>query len=164
MAKTKEQKTEILATAEKEIKDSKFLLFADFSKTPESAVKAFRRLVAEAKAKYSVVKKRLLRVSLKKQGIEFDPVKFESQVGTVFAKGDISEIAPVMYKFSKANANFKLLGAYDLEKKEEISFETLQAIGKLPSREVLLGQVLGGLTGPLRKLMFVMSKVGETKA
>jgi len=163
MAKTKAQKAEILKGAEAQLKDSKFLVFADFSQTPESAVKTFRRLATAAKSKYSVVKKRLLRVLLKKSGIDFNPVKYESQVGTVFAKGDISDIAPVMYKFSKANQNFKMLGAFDLMKKEELSFQTLQAIGQLPSREVLLGQVLGGLIGPLKKLMFVMSKIGEAK-
>ncbi|OGY59741.1 MAG: 50S ribosomal protein L10 [Candidatus Colwellbacteria bacterium RIFCSPLOWO2_01_FULL_48_10] len=159
--KTKAQKTEIVRLAEQEMKDAKFLVFADFSETPDEVIKAFRRLARGAKSRFHVIKKRLLGVALKKAGIEFNPKQFKSQVGTVFAQGDISEIAPVMYKFSKANANFKLLGALDLINKLEMPLPTLQAIGKLPSREVLLGQVLGGLTGPIRKLMYVLQEVAK---
>lgn len=163
MAKTKAQKAEILSSAEAELKNSKFLVFADFSQTPDEVIKAFRRLARGAKSQFHVIKKRLIGVMLKKAGIDFNPKQFKSQMGTIFTQGDISDIAPVVYKFSKTNQTFKMLGGFDLAKKEEIPFATLQAIGKLPSREVLLGQVLGGLTGPVRKLMYVLSKVGEGK-
>ena len=69
----------------------------------------------------------------------------------------------VMRDGKKSLAEGIIYDAFDLMKKEELSFQTLQAIGQLPSREVLLGQVLGGLIGPLKKLMFVMSKIGEAK-
>lgn len=167
MAKTKAQKEEAIKEGASELKDSKYLIFTDFSATPDSVMKSFRRTARENESKFTVIKKRLLRVLLNKSGIEFDPVKYESQVGTIFAKTDISEIAPPIYKFTKANPTLNLLGALDVEKKEEITLEELIKIGKLPSRDVLLAQLMGGLTGPLRKLMYVLTelanKEGEEK-
>lgn len=161
MAKTKVQKEEAIKEGANELKDSKYLIFADFSSTPDSVMKAFRKMARENDSKFTVIKKRLLRVLLNKSGIEFDPVKYESQVGTIFAKTDISEIASPVYKFTRANPTLNLLGALDVEKKEEITLEELIKIGKLPSRDILLAQLMGGLTGPLRKLMYVLTELAN---
>lgn len=165
MAKTKTQKQESVKFSEKEIKDSKFLVFADFAATTNEDLKAFRKAIRSINAKFSVVKKRLLGVALKNAGIDFNPKgQFTGQAGTIFAKGDISEIAQIAYKFSKEKQNFKLLGALDLAKKEPISQANIIAIGKLPAREVLLAQVLGGITGPMRKLLIGLNEVAKKKA
>lgn len=163
MAKTKVQKAEAVKLGEKDLKDSRFLVFADFASTSNEDLKAFRRQIRAIDAKFTVLKKRLLGVVLKNSGIEFNPKQFTGQAGTIFAKGDISDIAQVAYKFSKDHQNFKLLGGLDLAKKESLSQETVVAIGKLPSREVLLAQVLGGITGPMRKLMIGLQEVGKKK-
>lgn len=164
MAKTKAQKAEAIKQGEKEIKDSKFLVFADFSKVTNEELKAFRRLIRAINAKFTVVKKRLLKIILKNAGVDYEPKQFKDQLGTIFAKGDISEIAQVAYKFAKDKQNFKILGGLDILKKIALPKETVIAIGKLPSREVLLAQVLGGITGPMRKLLIAMNEVAKKKA
>ena len=164
MAKTKAQKTEAIKGSEKELKDSKFLVFADFSKITNEELKSFRRLIRPINAKFSVIKKRLLKLALKNTGVEFDTKQFGGQMGTIFAKGDISEIAGTAYKFAKEKAEFKLLGAYDLAKKLFLDKAEVTAIGRLPSREVLLAQVLGGITGPMRKLLVGLNEVAKKKS
>ena len=163
MPKTKAQKSEIIKEGESELKNSKFLVFGDFTSTANEDLKVLRRALRTINAGFHVVKKRLMGVILKNAGIEFNPKQFKAQMGTIFAKGDISEVAQVVYKFSKEKPNFKLLGALDITAKSEMNRETLVAIGKLPSRQVLLGQVLGGLTGPLRKLVYTLSEIGKKK-
>ncbi len=163
MAKTKAQKQEAIKVGDKELKDTKFLVFADFSKVTNEELKSFRRLIRTINGKFTIVKKRLMGIILKNAGIEFNTKQFPGQMGTVFAKGDISDIAQVVYKFSKERQNFKILGGLDILKKESLPRETVVAIGRLPSREVLLAQLLGGITGPVRKLMFALNKVAEKK-
>ena len=163
MAKTKAQKQEAIKVGDREMKDTKFIVFADFSKVTNEELKAFRRLLRAINAKFTIVKKRLMGIILKNAGIEFNPKQFNGQMGTIFAKGDISDIAQVAYKFSKEKQNFKLLGGLDILKKALLPKETVVAIGRLPSREVLLGQLLGGITGPVRKLMFVLGEVAKKK-
>lgn len=163
MPKTKVQKAEIIKEGQAELKDSKFLVFGDFTSTENEDLKILRRALRAVNAGFHVVKKRLMGVILKSLGIEFNPKQFKSQMGTIFAKGDISEVAQVVYKFSKEKPNFKLLGALDLIAKSEMNREILVGIGKLPSRQVLLGQVLGGITGPLRKLVYTLAEIGKKK-
>ncbi|HEY4497121.1 MAG TPA: hypothetical protein VI432_03175, partial [Candidatus Paceibacterota bacterium] len=97
-------------------------------------------------------------IILKDRNIDFDTKLSAGQLGTVFAKGDISEIAQNVYKFSKDKPNFKMVGGIDVEKAEILQAETVNAIGRLPSKEILLGQLLGALTGPLRAFMYVLSE------
>ena len=163
MAKTKAQKQEAIKVWDKEMKDTKFLVFADFSKVTNEELKSFRRLIRAINAKFTIVKKRLMGIVLKNAGIEFDTKQFTGQMGTIFAKGDISDIAQVAYKFSKEKQNFKILGGLDVSKKESLPREAVVAIGRLPGREVLLGQLLGGITGPVRKLMFALNQVATKK-
>jgi ribosomal protein L10 len=102
---------------------------------------------------------------LKEQGIDFDPTQFPSQVGMIFVPGELSESASVIYKFAKELAKekkeLKILAAYDLKKKAVISAEEFTVIAKLPSREVLLAMVMGAMTGPIRKLMYLLIELGK---
>lgn len=163
MAKTKAQKTEAIKAGSGELKDAKFLVFADFSKVTNEELKSLRRAIRPLSAKFSVVKKRLMGIVLKNAGIEYNTKQFNGQMGTIFSKSDISDIAQAVYKFSKDNQNLKILGGIDLAKKESLPRETVVAIGRLPGREVLLAQVLGGITGPMRKLMIGMQEVAKKK-
>jgi ribosomal protein L10 len=53
---------------------------------------------------------------------------------------------------------FKILGAYDLSDKNFIDAETVIKIGKLPTREILLGQLVGVLSAPIRMFMYVLNE------
>jgi len=100
----------------------------------------------------------ILRIVLQNKGIKFDPLKFGGQVGTIFSSGEISEIVQPAYKFSKDHPSFKLVGGLNLETREEVPFETIQMIGSLPPREILLAQLMGDMTGPLRALVYILQE------
>lgn len=163
MAKTRTQKAEAVKSAGKEMESAKFVLFADFSSTTNEDLKSFRRAIREIGAKFSVVKKRLMKIVLKNAGIDFEPKQFSGQMGTIFAKGDLSDIAQSFHKFAKIKPNFKVLGGLDVLNRTPITREVIVAIGKLPSREILLAQLLGGITSPVRKLMYALQEVSKKK-
>mgnify|MGYP001610406215 FL=1 len=158
MALTKEQKQAAVEGGKAELDKAKVLLFADFAGSKVEELRELRRALKTAGAKFQVLKKRLLKIALQQKGIDFDPLKFEGQVGTIFSAGEISEIVQPAYKFSKDHPNFKLIGGLDVEKKEEVPFETIQMIGSLPSREILLAQLMVALTAPLRGLMHILQE------
>jgi len=87
-----------------------------------------------------------------------NPVELDGQVGTIFGKSDISDIAGPVYSFSKSHETFQILGAVDVEKKEEIARETVIAIGQLPPRDVLIASVVGSIAAPIRGLLYVLSE------
>ncbi len=156
---TKEKKVELIEQGKTGIDNAKVLLFADFEGSKVEELKELRRMLKATGAKFQVLKKRLLKIALQNKGIEFDPLKFEGQVGTIFASGgEISEIVQPAYKFSKDHPSFKLVGGLNLETKEEVPLETIQMIGNLPPREILLAQLMGALTAPLRGLIYILQE------
>jgi ribosomal protein L10 len=70
----------------------------------------------------------------------------------------------VVYKFLKGmeaekTADLsKLIGGVDLKNKEFIGFEQIKLIGALPSREILLSQLMGAISSPLRALLYVLEE------
>ncbi len=159
MAKTKVQKREIVSNTSDELKKSKALLFADFTGTPVSDLSTLRRSLRDVSAKMTVVKKRLLDVALKQKGVDFNAQKFApSQLATIFVRGDFSEVAGPVFRFTKTSEKFQILGGLDLEKGETMTAADVKLIGQLPPRPVLLGQVLGTMVGPLRAFMYLVQE------
>ncbi len=161
---TKAKKAEILEGGRQALEGAEILLFTDFAGAKVSELRDLRKLLKEINAKFKVIKKRLLKIALKERGIDFDPLKFEGQVGTIFSTGEISDIIQPVYKFAKDHPNLKFLGGLKIQAKEEVPFETIQMIGSLPPREILLAQLMGALTAPLRGLMYILQQKSEKTA
>lgn len=155
---TKQKKIQLIEEGSKELANAKVLLLADFTGSKVEELKELRRALKATGAKFRVLKKRLLRIALQSKGIEFDPLKFGGQVGAIFSNGEISEVVQPAYKFSKNHPNFRLVGGLNVETKEEVPFEMIQMIGSLPSREILLAQLMGALVAPLRGLMYILQE------
>ncbi len=161
---TREEKAKSIKESKEAAAKSRNLLFADFSGLSVEELRKLRRAFSEKGASFRVVKKKLLRIALKESGIDFDPERFEAQMGTIFSSLELNEAASPLAAFAKVNKNFKILGAYDLEKKEFLAAETVRAIGSLPPRDVLLGQFVGVLAGPIRAFMYVLSEKAKAAA
>src|SRR5581483_3289979 len=115
MPKTKAQKIQMVAEGIERLKSAETLVFADMSGVSAEELKKLRRSLTGS-GKFSVMKKRLLRVMFQKLGLDFNPEQFEAQVGTVVSPKNISEIAGAIFKFSKETLGadkqprFKILG------------------------------------------------------
>lgn len=162
---TKEQKKKQVAIGTEFLNKSKALVFADFTNVDTASINKLKAALKNLGANFKVIKKRLLNIVAKNAGLDFDPLQFEAQVGTVFSEGDLSLVAGAVYKFSKDLAkekkDFKILGAYDLVDKSYLDTAQFILIAKLPSREVLLTQVLGGIIGPFRAFMYLLLELNK---
>ncbi|MFH0806781.1 MAG: 50S ribosomal protein L10 [Candidatus Brennerbacteria bacterium] len=166
--KTKAQKKIQIESGVKGIAKSETLVLADFTGVPTSELNAFRKTLRTMGAAFTVVKKRLFKLMLKEGGIEFDPKSLNGQLGVVFSPKDLVETAGATYRFSTRLAGamakregkeaFKILGGFDLKEKRFIEGADVIRYGALPSREVLLGQLVGMLTVPIRQFMTVMNE------
>jgi large subunit ribosomal protein L10 len=158
MAKTKAQKNQVIEKGAKSLKESSNLIFADFGGTAAQDIRSLRISLREAGSRFEVIKKRLLNIILKNKGLDMDTKSFDGQVGTVFVTGEISDAAGRVFRFSKGKEKFKILGGVDLEKGEKLEADYVIRIGQLPSRDVLLGQVMGGMVAPLRAFMWILKE------
>lgn len=152
---TKDQKKKIVKDLSEKIKDSKVLIFSDFSGTTVVKMKALRDELRTSGSSYKVTKKKLIQKALKEAGIEVDVYGLEGQIGIAVGQNDEVAAAKVLSKFAKANKNFKILRGV-LEKKE-ISDKEVLYLAALPSREELLAKLVGSINTPVSGFVNVLA-------
>lgn len=156
MPLTREQKQDILKDLSDKFSRAKAAILIDFNKLSVSKTMDLRRILKEIGAEYRVAKKTLINRVLKSndyKGVDLDDLK--TQFGVVFSYDDPVPAAQSIYKFSRVNEALKILGGFlglDWQGKDKIV-----ALAKLPSREILLAQVVGAIASPLTGLVTVLS-------
>jgi large subunit ribosomal protein L10 len=160
---TKAQKIKAVETGVADLQKSRSVIIADFTGITVNEINSLRRTLKSVGAIFRVVKKRLLKFVFEKEGMVFDPEKFAGQTGVIFSPKDLAETAGKVYEFAKTKKDlFKFLGGFDVKEKKFIEGAEVKRIGQLPSREVLLGQIVGMLAAPIRKFMFVLNQKGRS--
>jgi large subunit ribosomal protein L10 len=147
-----EKKQKIIASLEQIFAQCNSGIMTDYRglKTPD--VVALRRKLRENGIEFHIVKNTLARIAAKNNNKEQLHDLFEGPMAVVFVKGDISKAAKLLTEHittAKLAMSVKggFLGAKLLTPKE------VSVIATLPSREILLGKVMGGVQGPLYALM-----------
>lgn len=163
MPLTKKQKVFLVDESVKKLKESSIAIFVEFNGVLVENFKKLKRELKKAGADFKVVKKRLLNISLKNIGISFDTMSVKSQMGTVFAKGDLTSVAAVINKFAKdikkfKKGEFEVMGAYNMKENRLVDAKEFNLVATLPSKEVLLAQIAMMFTMPMKKLMFGLNE------
>lgn len=162
---TKAQKKEHVAASAKLIAGSKSLVFADFSGAPTKDIEKLKAELKKSGTTYKVFKKSLLKIALKDAGITVAELDTKTPIVAMFAEGDMTSVAAPVFKFSKDLAkrkiNFKVLGAYDREGNKPMTVAEFNIIARLPSREVLLAQLMNAMNGPTRKFLATLNEVAK---
>jgi large subunit ribosomal protein L10 len=166
--KSKAQKTEELKKARELLDKSEALIFADFTKIAAENVRKFRTELKKVGANFLVIKKRLLALLFKEQGIDVDLKKFKISIGTIFSERGTESVAGPAFKFLASlevpeggDKNMwvsHLLSGYELKSKLPVDAARIVMIGKLPPREVLLAQLLGMLSAPIKSLLYLLDQ------
>lgn len=163
--KTKAQKTKAVEEGLEEFRKSKTIVITDFTGLSANEMNALRRALRAIETPFRVVKKRLLRLIFEKEGASsVNPKEFEGQMGVAFSPKDVVEVSGVVYRFGKDKekaGTFKIVGGLDVAEKRFMSAEEVRAIGQLPSRDVLIGQLVGMIAAPIKSFLFVLKAKSE---
>ncbi len=172
--KTKAQKGNELKNGRTLLDTAAVLVFTDFSGVKTGDINLFRQELKHLESRYFVIKKRLLNLLLKERGSDFNPRTLGLQIGTVFSEADLEAVSPPIVNFftrlggdsksGREHALKKILGAYDLKTNAFIERDTILYIGQLPSRPVLLSQLLGMIAAPIRSFLYIVKQKSETLA
>jgi len=175
MAKTKEQKQEIIRTLKKHIENSKSIVFASFDGLEVKENEILRKELKKENSEYVVAKKTLMDLAFKDSKIENLNVKnFEGRVAAVFGYEDEVAPAKVVGEFQKTHKDNIDFLAGILENKF-LNKDEVTALSKLPGKQELYAKIVGSLNAPvsgfvnvlagnLRGLMNVLKAIEEKKA
>jgi len=165
--KTKAQKIKDVETGSSLVGGAKSIVFVDFSKTPTKDITVLKNSLDAISGKYRVIKKRLLGIVFKQKDVQVDTKQFGSQLAGIYSKKEISEPAGIVFKFIKDHGKdfaFKMVGGYDLATNIFFNEADIKAIGQLPSREILLAQLLEMLNAPTKSLVYTLDQIAKSKA
>ena len=121
-----------------------------------------RRELREANVHYSVEKNTMLRFALKNAGIEGLDDVLEGTTAIAVSNDDQTAPARILGKFAsdteeKFNLKAGMVEGQIYDEKGVI------ALSKIPSKDVLLAQLVGSLQGPIQKLAAILKAVADSK-
>ena len=157
-----ENKKVVVSEIEELAKDAKSIVLVDYRGITVSQATELRNNARSAGCVYKVYKNRLMKIAFENLGITFPATDFEGTTAVLFCNSD--EVAPAKialdastkYNVLKLKSGF-VTGKY-------YNTEEITALAKIPSRDVLLGQLLGLLTSPMRSLAFDLSEIAKKNA
>lgn len=147
-----EKKQQMINNLEESFAESNSGIATDYRGIKTADVVALRRKLRETGAEYHVVKNTLARIAAGKAGKDQISSIFEGPMAIAFVKGDISKSAKVLTEHIAATKLAMTIKGGFLGNKI-LSPSEITIIATLPSREILIAKVMGGIQGPLYGLL-----------
>jgi large subunit ribosomal protein L10 len=133
------------------------VVFADYKGVTSEEMNALRKIARTKNVKISIVKNNLVRVALKGTPKEKAVEGLAGPTAAAFAFGDAVEMAKTMADFAKKVEAFTLKDGFLGDVK--MSEAEIKQLATLPSKEVLVSQLLSVLNGPIRNFVGVLNAV-----
>lgn len=170
--KIKENKIEGVKNIRSEMDSSKIIIITDHSGLKVVQMTQLRRKLWDVDAQYQVIKNTLASIALK--GEEEEKIKnvLNGPTSMIFGKGDIVSPAKIISSFIKENEKPSIKGAFMEGRFLEPA--DVKKIASLPSKEILLSQMLASMNspitsfvrviqGPIRKLVYALEEIRKKR-
>lgn len=152
--RTKEQ---VAAELHEKLKDFKLAVLTGYSGMDVAKITALRVVLRKSNAELRVVKNSLLTIASRETEFSALEAQFRGPLAVAIARGDVVETTKALVDFAKKNATLEIKAAVMGGK--TLSKEQLAILAELPSREILLGQLLSLMVGVQTSLVNVLSGV-----
>lgn len=154
-AKILEEKKAVVSSLADQMKNASSGVLVDYKGITVADDTKLRRELRKAGVEYAVVKNTMLRLAADQTGLkELDPVLSGTTALAVSATDPVAP-AKILNAYAKKNDNFKIKAGFVDGK--VISPKEVASLAELPSREVLISRVLGGLNAPISGFVNVLN-------
>ncbi len=151
----REQKASAIAEIATNIDESQAIFAVDYRGITVAQVAELRAKLREADASFKVVKNSLTERAADEVGAaELKPF-LQGPTALTFVRGDAALAAKAVADFARATQLLPFKGG--LMDGSEVDADQIRAISRLPSREVLYGQLVGMVASPLNGLVRTLS-------
>jgi len=153
---TKEKKAQLIDSLQEVISRCSVGVLTDYRGLTAAEMTELRRQLREAGVEYRVVKNTLARFAAERAGKDELVSFFEGPVAIAFGYGDITEPAKALAAYGQASkVEISIKGGFLPDRL--LSSEDVETLSRLPSREVLLAKVVGGIQSPISALVSRLS-------
>ncbi len=167
-----EQKKQVVQQIKDKIEKAQSVVLVDYRGLNVEEVTDLRKKYTEAGVEYKVYKNTLMRFAFKEAGLEEFNKNLTGPNAIALSYEDAVSAAKITNQYAKENEKLEIkAGIVD---GNVIDIEGIKALANIPSREVLIAQVLGGLNSPItgfvnvlqgniRNLVYVLNAISEQK-
>jgi large subunit ribosomal protein L10 len=147
----RDEKSAAIKEIAAQIEGAEAIFAVDYRGISVSQAAELRSKLREADASFRVVKNRLTKIAADQVGEERLPELLNGPTALTFVRGDTAQAAKAITTFNKEHDVLTYKGGFmDATSLDEVAFK---AIAKLPSRDVLNGQLAGVVASPLTGLV-----------
>ena len=169
-----DKNVKIVADLEEGFKNSPLVIAAEYRGLSVAALEGVRRAIRPSGSQFQIAKNTLARIAADNAGRSELKEIIDGPIGFVTSTGDPAAAAKAFVQYLGDN-NVPMTvvgGALD---GQVLTSERVDALAKLPTREVLLAKLLGSLNspitglvtvmnGPVRALAIVLQRIAEARA
>lgn len=155
MAISKKKKVELVAEYVDQLEQSKGLILADYRGLSVNDVSEIRKTMRPIGSKFQVVKNRLLILALKEVDLSLPAEWLIGPTAVSFCYDEVPPVAKVLTDAAKDFEALQIKGG--VLGTSVVGADQVRAIADLPSREVLLAQVLGAINAPAAQVAGVVT-------
>ena len=160
MAKV-ELKKPIVAEISENITDAQSVVLVTYSGINVEQDTALRKELREAGVVYKVYKNTMMNFAF--QGTNCEPLTkhLEGPNAVAISKDDATAPIRIIAKYAKAAPTLKMIGG--VVEGNYYDEAGVNALAAIPSREELLGKLLGSIQSPIANLARVLNQIAEAK-
>ncbi len=153
---SREQKTEIIDRFKDTFSRCSIGILTDYRGLSNSEITALRRRLGDSSVEYRVVKNTLARFAADRAGKTKLAGSFVGPVAIALGYGDVTEPAKILVDYiSTSKSALTIKGGFLGDR--VLTSEEVSTLARLPSREILLAKLLGGMQGPIAGLVYCLS-------
>ena len=150
--KAREKKAQIIDWIQETLSKSSVGILTDYRGLSAQEMSILRRTLKESGVEYKVVKNTLARFAAERAGKEELISFLEGPVAIAFGYGEITEPAKALTNYiDTSKSSLSIKGGFLSDRL--LTSADVKILSKLPSREILLAKMLGGMQMPIATLV-----------
>lgn len=150
-----EQKKQHVSELAEAFKNANVGVLVDYSGITVEKDTKLRKQLREAGCQYKVVKNTLLHLAFEQAGIEGLDDQLNGTTAIAISENGYTEAPKILSDYAKENDNFQIKAGFI--DGGSVDAKSIGELAKLPSKEVLVAQVLGGFNAPIQGFANVLS-------
>lgn len=155
---TKEEKKVLVKDLSRQFSASTLVLLTDFRGLSVLEMRDVRKKLQDVNAKFRVVKNTLLRLALKNAGIDKTITeRIDLPTAVAYTADDPIKVMKVIVDSEKKLEKPKV--KYGILEGQFVDADKVKEYAKLPSKEVILAQIVGSISAPLYGLVKVLTDI-----
>lgn len=163
MSKNLEAKQAVVNEVREKLEKANSVILVDYKGINVEDVTELRKKFRENGVDYKVYKNTMFKRAAAELGIESLHEHLQGTVAVAFGYGDVVAPAKTINQFLKEHPKSTLSSKAGLVEGKYMDAKAVKALGDLPSREILLAMLVGGLQGTVRNLAYALNTIKEQK-